>query len=547
MALTKQERDALHTAGFGDNAINQYEQGKSTAVLKQRIGMVLGAVRSKAGSLNPDEINLGSPRASAPSSQVPVPGRSVNVPGRGTISANVPGSAPVLGTGTKPPVYGKQTNTTTSTGVRPAGGFTPSNYGAGAGGSVFSPSLGAGSNTPYDPNSILTDILKYPGNPYGMPDDPGAFNFQSTPVEMRDFTEPAKKIAMDAFAPYLAGFDMAITNAKQQGNVSNQQLDGMYSQFVKDIATKAADVANQHDEATGRAQEQGQQRISDVQESTQSANAGLAQTLKAVGMDQAIMPNLQQGVDQGAAEQQQIREATAQEQSGIASDKQAAGTNAAQYGNIMQHQGLVAHQENDQNLGNILANIDLNKANAQGEQGRMTVDLAQKLADRDLQGQIANQGNEFGVQQANYGAKVGAYDRAKGRHDTREAENQQNWGNQFAVYGKIYDSVQAQMANAAKAGSTFNMADYPGPSQTIGIAVRDGLDKQSASDAYASIQSAYQDWINNPDNVNADESIQARAERFSNELAKMGALQGYDPSTVNQMAKSYAAWALSNG
>jgi len=385
-------------------------------------------------------------------------------------------------------------------------------------------------------------IYDSPSNPYNIPNAPGAPNFNVPVLEMRDFTEQAKKIAAEAFAPFLAAFDIARTNAQAQGKTSKEATAGLYENFTKDIAKAAADTAGRFDEVKAETAARGEAQQADIAESQGSANANMAEQLKAYGLDVSAPTMLQQGVEQQTSEQAEAGAATESQQQFLDTQKLAQGNYDTQYGSIMGHQGLVAQQDLDSQLMNTLAGIDVNKANASGQQATTSLELAQQLADRDFQMQGQNASLSMQGQQMDYAALQDLFNNQMSQYTTWESQDQQDYANAFDLWKtqQGFDIDWATLAGAGAAGGgagEFDMGDYPGQTQTYGWLKHQLGDDEAATDkVYRAIDDMLASYTSDASQIEAKETVQVRAANFARLVRDQLAASTGIPTALAQAA-----------
>lgn len=374
-------------------------------------------------------------------------------------------------------------------------------------------------------------------NPYAMPDAPGATNFNIPTIEMRDFTEQAKKIAADAFAPYLAAFDIARTNAQAQGQTSKEATKGLYDNFVKDIAAKAAETAQRYDATKAEQATRGEAQQADIAENQQSANANVGNQLAALGLDSSAPTMLQQGANDQAFAQDQAAAGTESQQQFYDSQKLAQGNYDSQFGLLQQKAGISAQSDLDSQLMNLLSGIDINKANAQGEQGQTALSLAQTLADRDFQMQNANAGNSLQGQQLGAQQQQNQFENQLGLRNQWNQESQQEWDNRYKI-GQLN-------AEAGSAGAEFDMGNYPGASRPLGILLNATGNPDLSDQTYKAIGNAFLEFANMPENANSSENDPLLAIRFAQYMAEQGArlAPGVPSGALTAAAREYVATA----
>ena len=502
--LNAQQVQQLRAAGISVQEIRAWQLGTASQDLKLKVGKALSSNLPVAYNNWPAQAarQAESP-AYSPATRTSVPTKTTPTPTRGR---SVPG-----GGGT----FGK----------------TP-------------PSVGTGV-TPQAPGDLGYNIPSMGENPYGMPEAPGAYNFNIPTIEMRDFTEQAKKIAADAFAPYLAAFDIARTNAQAQGATSKEQTKGLYDNFVKDIAAKAAETAQRYDETKAEQATRGEAQQADIAENQQSANANVGAQLSALGLETSAPTMLQQGANDQAYAQDQAAAGTESQQQFYDSQKLAQGNYDSQFGLLQQGAGIGAQQDLDSQLMNLLAGIDINKANASGQQSTTALELAQTLANRDLQAQQANAGYSLQGQgmQADQAQQI--FNNQLGLHNASQGELQQNWENEFKIGQMNVDALAAQ----AKAGGegNFNMSNYPGASRALGILLNGtGGNEQVSQQAAMKIADAFQTYKQTHLGQNSDPSLNPYAALdFAQWITQQAQALGIDvpPATLNAAAREFVSSA----
>jgi len=505
----------LKASGFGQAAIRAFQLGTADPTLRQRMTMVLQGVQ---GGLS-----------SAPTSpqNTPVFGRTASLPGGGVVAGNTQTGRPTVRNPSTPSGgYGGRGV------VDPMRDPLPKRTDPGP--------TSTSASTPTSPYTPFT--YDSPSNPYNLPDAPGAPDFTVPTLEMRDFTEQAKKIAADAFAPYLAAFDIARSNAQAQGKTSKEATAGLYANFVQDIAKKAAETAGRYDEMKGETATRGEAQQSDIAESQGSANANIAEQLKSLGLDVSAPSMLQQGADQQTSEQAEAGAATESQQQFLDQQKVAQGNYDTQYGSIMGHQGLVAQQDIDSQLMNTLAGIDVNKANAQGEQGKTSLELAQQLADRDYQMQAGNANLSMQEQQADYQGQQDLFNNQIGLFNTWEAQDQQDYANAFDLWktqqGFDIDwaGLGAKVGAGAGGSDNFDMSDFPNQTQTWGWLKNQMGDEAQADRVYQAIDGMLASYVEDPSQMEANASVQKRAAIFARRAAQQIASTTGIPLSLAQAA-----------
>lgn len=510
---------ALQTARFGPQAIRAFQLGTADPMLKQRMNQVLAGV---SGGLS-----------NAPTSpqNTPIFGRTAPLPGGGVVAGNTQTGRPSTNLPAKPNVTPGGVGASVGTGVGTFGiPKGPPSTGVG----------NTGSNGLYPGTPFIYDS---PSNPYNLPNAPGLPDFNIPSLEMRDFTEQAKKIAAEAFAPYLAAFDIARSNAQAQGKTSKEATAGLYANFVKDIASKAAETADRYDEVKGETAARGEAQQADIAESQGSANANIAGQLKALGLDVSAPSVLEQGAEQQTTEQAEAGAATESQQQFLDTQKLAQGDYDTQYGSIMGHQGLVAQQDIDSQLMNLLAGIDVNKANASGEQSTTALSLAQQLADRDYQMQAQNANLSMQGQQMEYSAGQDQFQNQIGLFNTWEAQDQQDYANAFDLWktqqGFDIDWAGLGAQAGAGAGGTddFDMSDYPGQTQTYGW-LKSQLqgDEQATDKVYQAIDGMLAAYTEDVSQIEANETVQVRAAKFARQVGQQLSMATGIPASLAQAA-----------
>lgn len=522
MALTLGQTKTLRAKGIAQKAIDAYNKGTAAPGVKKQIEAVLQQT-SSAGvpgfQVNPHGGGGVSPTGG-------VPQRVPNPSSTGTSGYPTNPKSPTLANPPYPDYGGRgrvdpmpDQPGRTDLGGQPA--------------PVPTVPTGTGTN-PYTP-------FQYdPGtNPYGIPQAPAPFDFQIPSIEMRDFTEQAKKIAAEAFAPYLAAFDIARSNAQAQGKTSKEATAGLYANFTKDIAAKAAETAERYDDIKAEQASRGEAQQADIQENTQSANANIGGQLAALGLQTSIPTALEQGASEQVTAQNDAAAATESQQQFMDTQQVAQGNYDTQYGNIMQHQGMVAQGDLESQLMNILAGIDINKANASGEQAGTALELAQSLADRDFQMQAQNAGLSMQGQQLEAGQQQSQFENLLGQHNTWEGENQQNYKNAFELWAAEQGfNIDAMAAAGQAGGSEFDMGDYPDQTQTYGWLVSQ-LGPQLGSDVHVALGDIFQEYLKSDARVNAGPSLQERRIAFARFAQDKLAAKGIDPSIANAAAMNY--------
>jgi len=431
------------------------------------------------------------------------------------------------------PHYDPATRTSTAP-VVPAsnGGTGPSARRSGGGGTFPLPTSSipqapVAQTNPYPPMPSMTDLG-------AMPQIPGPYQFSVPTLEMHDFTEKAKQLAADAFAPYLAAFDVARTNAQAQGKTSKEATAGLYSNFVKDIAAKAAETADRYDEVKAEQAQRTTQQQSDVQENQQSANANLGDQLKAYGLEQSIPSTLGQGVAQQTNAQNVAGQAGESQQQFYDTEKLAQGNYDTRFGELAQKSGIGAQGDLDSQLMNILAGIDINKANAQGEQSTTALDLAQKLADRDFQMQSQNAGLNMQGQQLNAGSLQDYFKNQMGQRQQIGTENQDAFNNWMSTN----DWISKQ---AGAAGSTFDLGDLPpGASRALSILDQGTGSKQIADSAYQAMVQRWREFKANPALATSTTGGADLIQMFTQEMGDLAESLGVPASIMEAAAAEHA-------
>jgi hypothetical protein len=374
-------------------------------------------------------------------------------------------------------------------------------------------------------------------NQYAMPGMPDPFQFDIPQVEMRDFTEQAKKIAAEAFAPYLAAFDIARTNAQRQGDTSKEATKGLYANFVKDIAAKAAETAQRYDQTKAEQASRGEAQQADIAENQQSASANTNDQLAALGLETSIPTMAGQGQAQQANAQAQAGQASESQQQFYDSEKLAQGNYDTNFGLLQQKAGIGAQQDIDSQLMNVLTGIDINKANASGEQSSTALELAQTLANRDLQAQQANAGYSLQGQGMQYQQGQDAFANALGLNTTREQQIQNDYQNAFELWKAETGFGLEAAAAAGKAGEAapFDLGDYPDKAKTYGYLVGQ-LGAAKADLALRDLSDILQEYKNTPEYMNPKLDVFAQRQAFAryarDQLLANGVPQGIAESAA---------------
>lgn len=505
--LTAGQLAALKKANIAPIAITAYQKGTAAPGVKKQIESVLqNSNRNNVGwatNWNPILPNSGSGLGGTPAT---TGGGRVNIP-----PARTPTGSPW---GTKEDYSIDRRGTKSKPAPVPTAAPTPTG------------------TTPFD----------YPieDNPYGIPSAPDPYQFQVPVYEMRDFTEQARKIAADAFGPYLAGFDIARANAERQGNVSKEGTKKLYEQFGKDLASKAQETAQRYDAMKAEVAARGQANKADLQESAQSADTQNMDRMAALGIG-SVAPDM--NAQNAEANQANASQATGQTESMMQyldKNQLGAGDYDTRFQNITQQSGINAQGQLDNSIMNLLANIDVNKANASGQVAQTAIDLAEKLANRDLQVQQLQGAGSMWGQQQQAGQQQQGFENQLGLHNTWEQQNQNNLENAIKIWATQagFDLDWAKL-NQAGGATPPDMSSYPGPARVQGyVATHYNADvaNEVVSNLGRSLATYRQQMEQNP---NPSESIQSRAQKFATWMSQQGTSSGVDPATLYLAAQMF--------
>ena len=335
------------------------------------------------------------------------------------------------------------------------------------------------------------------------------------------------------------------SNAQAQGKTSKEATAGLYANFIKDIAAKAAETAGRYDEIKAETAQRGEAQQSDIAENQGSANANIAGQLAALGLDVSAPSMLQQGAEQQTTEQAEAGAATESQQQFLDSQKVAQGNYDTQYGSIMGHQGLVAQQDLDSQLMNLLTGIDVNKANASGQQSTTSLELAQQLADRDYQMQAANANLSMQGQQLDYQGQQDLFNNQRDLFTTWEAQDQGDYANAYNLWKADEDlklgwaGLGAQASAGASAGgpAEVDMSDYPGQTQTYGWLKSQLNNDIAATDkVYQAIDGMLAAYTEDVSQIEAKETVQVRANKFARQVGQQLSSQTGIPSALAMAA-----------
>jgi len=381
--LTTDQINKLRVAGVSPVDIRAYDVGMKDPNLEKKIQTALSSniqVNKPGGGLRPPVATVQQPAVSTP----------------------VVGRMPTSISGSKPPARqasniqagyppGWKPSPGPAKNPVPSGGGKSQPLGGLFGGllDTVSRSVGgwgqnAGANSPY------------PEAP-GIPDIPGI-----TPptIEPKDFSEEARKMAAEAFAPLIASLDQSKVNVGQQGERTRKILSGLYENMVSDIAESAAQTSAQYTAQQGEASSRDQalqQTIGGGYDKGQQQVTDVAQQL---GLGSAVP----QAVGQMEGDQQWLQGMAGVQgnafQNYLGAQKQGAADQAAGWQDVARTSGQVAQESNLNQVAQMLAGIDQDIAGATTNQLSTAIDIGQQLTDRDLQAQTTNAGFNMTAQQA---------------------------------------------------------------------------------------------------------------------------------------------------
>jgi hypothetical protein len=298
-----------------------------------------------------------------------------------------------------------------------------------------------------------------------MPGFPDLGDYTAPVIQAKDYTEEARRLADEAFAPLFAQYEVNKGNISSQGENSRRIVGGLYENMVKDIATQAAAQDAQYEQHGAEVAAGGQALKEDIGQNYASANQGSADLLQKLGL-QAIAPELlQAGANDQAWAQSQAATNTNAMQNYFDQQQQGQADYNQKQGQITQGAGAVAQQDVLAQVASALAGVDQQIAGSRSDSMKTAIDMANTLTDRDLGVQTSNAGFQQSAQQsarqealARYQAQVDAARYTDSRADA-------DWQRQVTQreQDRADAALRIEQASAqAKAGATTPV-DYNGP------------------------------------------------------------------------------------
>lgn len=380
----------------------------------------------------------------------------------------------------------------------------------------------------------------------GYPTAPGPYDYQYDPIVPGDFTDIASEIINRNMAPAIGAYDTLTANAQTQGANDIGATQGLYENYIKNIAETKVQGDTEYDQRGAEAGQRGQDVVAQMGQNMASSNANVAGELQRLGLQAAAPENLQQAANDTTFAQNQAVAGTADEQQYYDAQQQARSDFMGTYGNIAESQGLHAQGDLRAQLANILAEIGQNKANLQSSVGQAATDLALKMQQQDLAAQEANQGASLQTQQLEaaepwkvYGAQVDAYG--------NNISNQQNDIENMLKYFQLGDTSKQGWATLdlnrdiaeSKAGGSVNPPSAPaGGLETLDYANYLTGDTRKGTEAVLNLNKLYLDFINDPVNEAGTANyslLKSNFMRWVNERV-MG---GIDPGVWQQLAGKF--------
>lgn len=333
-------------------------------------------------------------------------------------STYVPGGPSAGGSGYHPAP--KTAGKTTSTAYVPGG--------PNAGGPGYHPAA------PPAPVNPMDSYPQYPGGASGS-------NYTVPTITPKDFTAEAMALATKAFQPVQDMLDQSKTNVGQQGERSRQIVGGLYDNLVKDIATQAAAQSQQYDTQKATAQDTGNKLASQIGQNYSSGNQQTADLLSKLGIQDAAPSVLGQSSNDQAWQQGQANTNTAAEVNYFGNQQQGQADYNQQLGNIQRNEGVNRQSDILNQVQQMLAGIDAQKAQTSSNTSTTGLDLANKLSTQDLSAQQANAGYQ---QQGQQNAQQDALNRYKAQTDQWTAGQNQVSAQAAAERQAAQDQAAAQ-------------------------------------------------------------------------------------------------------
>lgn len=436
-SLTSQQISMLQSAFFTPAQIQAYESGQPNAAADRVIahgGSFLGQPAPSSSAAPADKypaltaaLNNGSITNALQGTRFNPSNIHVNQ----SPSTYVPGGpgGKNLGTGNYVPggpnAGGK--------GYHPAGGSVSasgSSYvpgGPNAGGPGYHP------ETPPPAPDPMADYPIYPTN--------GGGSYAVPTITPKDFTAEAMALATKAFQPVQDMLDQSKTNVGAQGDRNRQIVGGLYDNLVKDIATHAAAQSQQYDAQKATTQNNGNALAAQIGQNYSTGNQQTADLLGKLGIQAAAPAVLQQSSNDQAFQQGQANTNTANEVNYFGQQQQGQADYNTQLGNIQQNEGVNRQKDVLNQVQQLLAGIDAQKAQAASNTSTTGLDLANKLSAQDLSAQQANAGF---AQTANQNAQQSALDQYKAATAQWDAGNSAKAAQSAAERQNALD--QAQLA-----------------------------------------------------------------------------------------------------
>lgn len=294
----------------------------------------------------------------------------------------------------------------------------------------------------------------------GYPEYPNMGNYAVPTISPQDFSAEARSMADTAFAPVLAMLEQSKTNVSTEGERSRQIVGGLYEKMVADIAEEAAKQSARYDESKAGAATSGNDLQFNIGQNYGSANANVAELLQKIGGQQAAPELLQRGADDQAYQQSRAASDSQAQQNYYEQQQQGQADYNQQLGNIQRNEGVNAQSNILNQVRQMLANIDAQKASTQAESAQTALNIGNQLTDRDLSVQQANAGFQMQGADSARQAALAQYGASTDRWNAGQQLEQQAYANQQGAQQQQFDNNIAlgqlgldQAAAGAQAGS----------------------------------------------------------------------------------------------
>lgn len=255
------------------------------------------------------------------------------------------------------------------------------------------------------------------------------WDYQAPQITMRDFTPQAQSQVEQAFAPLYAAYAQQRQAAQTKSDRDLQIVGDLYNKYVGSIGQAGQETQQRYDTAQADRSQQGQQLASGIGDYYQSANANTAGLLGGIGAQQAAPELLQQGANEQAVQQSQAAGNTQAVNDYYEQQQQGAANQTSAYQDAARNEGVRGQANVLADLSSILGNIGTQEAGSRTQAGMTALDIAQQLANRDLQTQQQNAQMGLENYTNQYQGRVGQY--GASRQNILDQLAQSNWEREF--------------------------------------------------------------------------------------------------------------------